>query len=95
MKPLYEWDDNKAKENLRKHKVSFEEAETVFDDPLSITVADPDHSEDEERWIDIGISKKKQILVVVYTERGKKLRIISARKATRAERKKYEKENTP
>jgi len=95
MKPLYEWDDNKAKENLRKHKVSFEEAETVFDDPLSITVADPDHSEDEERWIDIGISKKKQILVVVYTERGKKIRIISARKATRAERKKYEKENTP
>jgi len=95
MKPLYEWDENKAKENLRKHKVSFEEAETVFDDPLSITVADPDHSEDEERWIDIGISKKKQILVVVYTERGKKLRIISARKATRAERKKYEKENTP
>ncbi len=94
MKPLYEWDEKKAKENLRKHKVSFEEAETVFDDPLSITVADPDHSTDEERWIDIGTSKKKQILVVVYTEREKKIRIISARKATRAERKKYEKENT-
>ncbi len=95
MKPLYEWDEKKAKENLRKHKVSFEEAETVFDDPLSITVVDPDHSTEEERWIDIGTSKKKQILVVVYTEREKNIRIISVGKATRAERKKYEKENTP
>ena len=96
MKSLYEWDEDKAKENLRKHKVDFKEAETVFDDPLSITVSDPDHSEEEERFIDIGISKKKRVLAVVYTERRKKIRIISAREATRAERKKYyEEENTP
>ena len=96
MKSLYEWDEDKAKENLRKHKVDFKEAETVFDDPLSITVSDPDHSEEEERFIDIGISKKRRVLAVVYTERRKKIRIISAREATRAERKKYyEEENTP
>ncbi len=96
MKSLYEWDEDKAKENLRKHKVDFKEAETVFDDPLSITVSDPDHSEEEERFIDIGISKKKRVLAVVYTERRKKIRIISAREATRSERKKYyEEENTP
>ena len=96
MKSLYEWDEDKAKENLRKHKVDFKEAETVFDDPLSITVSDPNHSEEEERFIDIGISKKRRVLAVVYTERRKKIRIISAREATRAERKKYyEEENTP
>lgn len=95
MKSLYEWDEDKAKENLHKHKIDFKEAETVFDDPLSITVDDPDHSEEEERFIDIGISNKKRVLVVVYTERRKKIRIISAREATRAEHKKYEEENIP
>ncbi|MCI0696972.1 BrnT family toxin [candidate division KSB1 bacterium] len=92
MRPNFEWDENKAEENLRKHGVSFDEAETVFDDPLSITISDPDHSIGEERFIDIGESNKRRILVVVYTERGKKTRLISARRATRAERKKYEEE---
>jgi hypothetical protein len=90
MRPNFEWDENKTEENLRKHGVSFDEAETVFDDPLSITISDPDHSIGEERFIDIGESNKRRILVVVYTERGKKTRLISARRATRAERKKYE-----
>jgi uncharacterized DUF497 family protein len=93
MKPIYEWDEKKAKQNLRKHRVPFDEAETVFDDPLSITIRDPDHSEAEERFIDIGQSDKGRILVVSYTERGLRTRLIMARLATRAERKKYEEEN--
>ena len=93
MKPTSEWDEKKAEENLRKHRVSFDEAETVFDDPLAITISDPEHSADEDRFIDIGQSNQKRILVVAYTERGKKVRLISARLATRAERKKYEEEN--
>ncbi|MEK7327999.1 MAG: BrnT family toxin [Chloroflexota bacterium] len=94
MRPQCEWDEAKAEANLQKHGVSFEEAETVFDDPLSLTVLDPDHSVDEERFVDIGQSDKKRLLVVVYTERRKKLRLISARLATRAERITYE-EETP
>ena len=94
MKPLFEWDEEKAKTNLQKHGVSFEEAETVFDDPLSITIPDPDHSIDEERFIDVGQSSKKRILAVVYTERRKRIRLISARIATRAERKNYEEESS-
>ena len=93
MKPVYEWDEKKAKENLRKHRVSFDEAETVFDDPLSITIRDPDHSEDEGRFVDIGQSYKGRVVVVSYTERGMRTRLIMARLATRAERKKYEEEN--
>ena len=73
--------------------VSFEEAQTVFKDPLEITMPDLDHSIDEDRFITIGKSGKKRVLVVVYTERRKKIRLISARKATRAERKKYEEKN--
>jgi uncharacterized DUF497 family protein len=88
----FEWHAEKARENLRKHNVSFEEARTVFNDPFSITIADPEHSTDEDRYIDIGLSAKGQILVVVYTERGLNIRIISCRKATSAERRIYEQE---
>ena len=94
MQTLFEWDSNKAEANLPKHGVSFEEAQTVFTDPLSITLADPDHSEDEERFIDIGMSDNRRVLVVVYTERVQRIRLISARKATPAERKQYEEEET-
>mgnify|MGYP001577765589 CR=1 FL=1 len=93
MKTLFEWDEEKAQANLRKHGVSFEEAQTVFTDPLAMTIPDPDHSIDEARFIIIGESDKKRILVVAHTERKKKIRLISARKATRAERKKYEEKN--
>ena len=90
MQTLFEWDRYKAEANLRRHGVSFEEAQTVFTDPLSITLPDPDHSEDEERFIDIGMSDNHRVLVVVYTERGQRIRLISARKATPVERKQYE-----
>jgi len=94
MKTLFEWDERKAKENLRKHKVSFAEAVTVFSDPLSVTIPDPEHSTGEQRYIDLGTSDRNRVLVVVYTERAKAIRLISARKATRAERKQYEEENS-
>ncbi len=88
--PIFEWDENKEKSNLRKHKISFDEAETVFFDSFSVTIPDPDHSTEENRFIDIGMSDKNRILVVVYTEREARIRIISVRKATKAERKIYE-----
>ena len=94
MKTLFEWDERKAKENLRKHKVSFAEAVTVFSDPLSVTIPDPEHLTGEQRYIDLGTSDRNRVLVVVYTERAKAIRLISARKATRAERKQYEEENS-
>lgn len=87
---IFEWNEEKAKENLRKHKVSFDEAKTVFNDPLSITIADPQHSNDEHRYIDIGCSLNRLILVVSYTERRSNIRIISCRIATKLERKIYE-----
>ena len=90
MSVTFEWDEDKANQNLRKHNVSFAEAITVFMDPFSITISDPDHSMDEERFIDIGTSVKGRILVVAYTERGANIRLISSRKATPAEREKYE-----
>lgn len=93
MKPTVEWDEAKAEANLRKHDIRFEEAETVFDDPLSITIADPFHSIGEERYIDMGLSDRQRLLVVCYTERGHVTRLISARLATRVERKRYEEEN--
>lgn len=88
--PIFEWDEEKENSNFRKHKITFAEGETVFYDPLSLTIPDPDHSTEEHRFIDIGTSNKNRILVVVYTERGEKIRIISVRKATKAERKIYE-----
>ncbi len=86
---FFEWDEYKAKLNLKKHQVSFEEAKTIFDDPLAVTIDDPDHSDDEERYIDIGFSAKGRLLVVVYTERGMAIRVISCRKANDAERRVY------
>ena len=86
----FEWDERKAKRNLKKHGVSFEEAATVFGDPLSLTIDDPLHSKHEERFVTMGESVRRRILVVVHTERGDNIRIISARVATRRERKAYE-----
>jgi len=86
----FEWDNRKAESNLRTHDVSFREATTVFGDPLSITISDPDHSTAEMRFIDIGLSHLGRLLVVSYTERGNRIRVISARLATRNERRQYE-----
>jgi len=90
MELTFEWDEDKARENLGKHKVSFDEAKTVFLDPFSVTIPDPDHSLDEERFVDIGTSVNGRVLVIVYTERGANIRLISCRKATPFERRKYE-----
>jgi uncharacterized DUF497 family protein len=87
---IFEWDENKAEKNERKHGVTFDEAESVFYDPRSLTIPDPDHSETELRFIDIGMSNYDRILVVVYTERDDRIRLISARSASRKERKLYE-----
>ena len=86
----FEWDPQKAESNIEKHGVSFEEASTVFRDPLSLTIDDPLHSTGEVRMIQIGISHKNRLLVVVHTERENNIRIISARKATKKERNNYE-----
>lgn len=86
----FEWSEQKAEANLKKHEVSFDEAKTVFDDPLFVIFADPDHSVEENRFIIMGESNQNRLLVVSYTERLPKTRLISARKATPAERKKYE-----
>jgi uncharacterized DUF497 family protein len=87
---IFEWDPPKNRSNIEKHGVSFEEASTVFQDTLSLTIDDPLHSIDEERLILIGMSQKNRILVVVHTERGDNIRIISARKTTKNEREYYE-----
>lgn len=86
----FEWDSEKATENLRKHRVSFDEATTVFFDPLSMTVPDPDHSIGERRFITMGASSGGRLLVVAHTDRGSTLRIISARSASASERERYE-----
>jgi hypothetical protein len=86
----FEWDENKAKTNLAKHGVSFEQAATVFGDALSLTIPDPVHSQAENRWIVVGQSHQRELLVVVHTERGDNIRIINARRASRRERKQYE-----
>lgn len=86
----FEWDEAKAESNHTKHGVSFEEAATVFGDPMAITFPDPDHSKGEKRWLTFGVSLNDRLLVVAHTERGHVIRIISARKATRHERKIYE-----
>ncbi|MCK4401946.1 BrnT family toxin [bacterium] len=87
---LFEWDEKKAKKNQTKHGVSFNEASTAFGDPLSLTMYDPLHSDDEDRFVLIGNSMNNRFLVVVHTERNDNIRIISARKATNNERKHYE-----
>jgi uncharacterized protein len=86
----FEWDKLKAPQNLQKHQVDFTEASTVFADTLSMSIPDPDHSEDEERWVTIGLSNRQRLLVVVHTEEEETIRIISARTADRLERRKYE-----
>jgi uncharacterized protein len=90
----FEWNRQKADLNLRKHGVSFEEASSVFGDSLSRTVPDPVHSEDEGRLISVGLSDIGRLLVVVHTERGDTIRLISARVATKRERIEYEEDNT-
>ena len=87
---IFEWGEKKADQNIRKHSVSFEEAATVFSDPFSITIYDPLHSKDEDRFVILGMSNKNRLLVVIHTERGDKIRIISARKAIKKERRQYE-----
>ncbi len=86
----FEWDPEKAKINLTKHGVSFPHASTIFGDPLSMTFHDPDHSDDEDRYITIGSSADDVLLIVSHTDRDERIGIISARKATRRERRIYE-----
>ena len=88
----FEWDDEKAKRNLKKHGVSFEEGATIFNDTRIAAVSDPDHSEDDERYIAIGMSAMKRLLTVSLTYRNEKIRLVSCRKATKSERKDYESE---
>ena len=89
---VFEWDQKKEAKNIRKHKVTFSEAATVLGDTLSTTVPDPDHSEEEDRYITIGLSQRHRLLIVAHTERGERTRIISARPLTSAEREAYEEE---
>ena len=86
----FEWDDRKAAANEKKHGVSFHEAATVFGDPPAITFADPDHSENERRYVTFGMSRVDRLLVVAHADRERRIRIISARTMTRHERKIYE-----
>jgi uncharacterized DUF497 family protein len=89
MSLVFEWDEEKAKSNEAKHGVTFEEAKTVFNDPFAVTISDPDHSDEEERWLDIGLSAEGRVLVVWYTERSERIRIIGSRKATKKEERAY------
>ena len=86
----FEWDHAKARRNLTRHGVSFHEAATIFGDSMAITFSDPDHSVGEERFLTFGVSLKGRLLAVIHTARGSSVRIISARRATRRERKIYE-----
>lgn len=93
MKLTFEWHEEKAIENLEKHKVGFEEAKTVFNDPFLMTFNDHEHSSIEQRYVNIGISSKGQTLIVIHTEREGTIRIISCRRATKNERRMYEEGN--
>ena len=86
----FEWNPDKAIINIQKHNISFTEASTVFNDPLSLTYQDPDHSLSENRYITIGLSQTGKIIILAHTDRNNKIRIISARLATRQERRFYE-----
>jgi hypothetical protein len=90
MSTRFEWDAAKAQSNRIKHGVSFEEAATVFQDPLSVTIPDPLHSQEEERLVIQGMSADQRLLVVVHTDEGEAIRLISARLATRREQRDYE-----
>lgn len=98
MKTIFEWDESKARINFEKHGISFDEARTIFADPLLVTYVDEFHSNKEERFISVGLSERNRVLLAVHTEREETnevivIRIISCRKATQSERKQYEKEN--
>jgi uncharacterized DUF497 family protein len=86
----FEWSFLKAESNLQKHRVSFDEARTVFGDTFSRTIPDPDHSQDEQRFVTLGLSSQQRLLVVVHTDREDRIRLISARRAIRTERLIYE-----
>jgi len=86
---MFEWDQNKNAKNIKKHGISFDEAATIFDDPMFITVIDEEHSIDEERYITIGLSTDGKLLLVAHTDRQGKIRLISARKATKKDEKFY------
>jgi uncharacterized protein len=90
---IFEWNEEKAEANVRKHGVSFDEAKTVFNDPFAMTIPDPEHSSDEDRYIDLGMSARGRVLLVWYTERGANVRIIGSRKATGSQRQRYEEEH--
>lgn len=90
----FEWDSSKAQENIRRHAVSFEEGSSIFEDPLALTIDDVEHSTDEKRFYTVGVSSLRRTLVVAPAERGENIRIISARLATRRERKSYEEGET-
>jgi uncharacterized DUF497 family protein len=89
----FEWDSDKANKNVEKHHVSFEEAATVFDDPMFITFIDDEHSADEERYITIGLSSRGRLLMLAHAERKDHIRIISARRATKKEEQFYAEAN--
>jgi hypothetical protein len=86
----FEWDERKARQNVRKHGVSFEEASSVFFDPLSVTGDDPDHAIEERRWVIFGLSSSRRLLIVAFAEREDSIRIVSAREMTAGERYIYE-----
>jgi uncharacterized protein len=90
LKLIFEWDEVKAKENVKKHKIPFEEGKTIFHDPFLLTFRDVDSSESEERYVNIGLSARDRVLVLIHTERQHRIRIISCRKATTVERRMYE-----
>ncbi len=87
---IFEWDPKKAESNAQKHAVTFDEASTVFGDPLGLLMPDPDHSLNEERYLVLGMSNQRRLLVVAFAERPPRTRLISARRAARAERRLYE-----
>ena len=90
MKPDFEWNPLKSERNVQKHGVTFVEASSVFDDPVFITLLDDEHSDDEERFITIGLSTSNRLIMVAHTERENRIRVISARKATKNEEKFYQ-----
>jgi hypothetical protein len=89
---IFEWDPVKAEANVRKHGVTFDQASTTFGDPLNLLMADPDHSHEEERFLLLGMSNQRRLLVVAFAERPPRTRLVSARRATRQERRRYEEE---
>jgi len=93
MRLAFEWDEIKARDNFKKHKVSFVEGKSIFNDPFLFTFPDHEHSTDEERYINIGLSANGRVLVLRHTERQDKIRIISCRKATVCERRFYEEDS--